>query len=343
MGVVRVAYLGPAGTYSHKVARTRFGDEGEYLPRPTVDDAIRCVIDGEAEFCIVPMENSSGGTVYDTVDVLVDRDFPHERVGIREELSINVKLALVAPEGEAEIETVYSHFAPLKHCGEWLSANYPGATLRPVESTAAAAREASERKHAAAIASREAAKTYGLKILHYPVAEGVTNVTQFIGIGARDAGVTGASKTSIAFELLNKVGSLYEFLGGFAGNSINLTRIISRPIRGEPGKYVFLVDFEGVPEQPAAAAGLKEAEKLSTSLRNLGSYPVRETDESSGLSGRAVSSSRESPPRPSCPVIAGQIASGRANYRGKPQSGKGLQPPPTSPCGDELRQTQDFV
>jgi len=280
MGLTRVAYLGPAGTYTHNVAKKRFGDGGQYLPRPTVGDVFRCVIGGDADFGIVPVENSSGGTVYNTVDMLVDREFPCERVGIREELSINVKLALIAPEGEQEIATVYSHFAPLKHCAEWLSANYPEASLRPVESTAAAARRAAEEKHTAAIASREAAEEYGLKILHYPVAEDMTNITQFLSIGGQNDSVTGTSKTTIAFELLNKVGSLYEFVGVFAKNSINLTRIISRPIRGEPGKYVFLVDFEGASGEPAVAAALKEAEERSTSLRNLGSYPVRETYES---------------------------------------------------------------
>ncbi len=250
------------------------------MPCSTVSGVFRQVMDGEADFGIVPIENSSGGTIYDTVDVLVDRDFPHERVGIREGLSINVKLALLAPEDEQEIATVYSHFAALKHCDEWLSANYPKALLRPVESTAAAARRAAQENHAAAIASREAAEEYGLKILQYPVAEERTNITQFFGIGRQKGSVAGASKTTIAFELRNEVGSLYGFLGAFAANTINLTRIVSQPIRGEPGKYVFLIEFNGTPGEPAVAEALRQAEELSTSLRHLGSYPVRETYES---------------------------------------------------------------
>ena len=136
----RVAYLGPEGTYTHKVARKRFGQKCEYLPHPAIGQVFDSVIAKRAEFGVVPVESSSGGTVYDTVDMLVDHGFPHEKVAIREELSINVTFALLGRKRSGRIERVYSHFAALKHCEKWLRANVGrDVMLCRVSSTAAAA------------------------------------------------------------------------------------------------------------------------------------------------------------------------------------------------------------
>ncbi len=271
----RVSYLGPEGTYSHKIARERFPRGAVFLPHSTIAQVFESVVRGGAEFAIVPIENSSGGTVYDTVDILVDPGFPHERMGIVEELSMEVRLALLGRGEIGRIKKVYSHFAPLKHCESWIRKNLQGAVPCPVNSTTVAALAAASEDGAAAIASREAARKYGLKVLRYPLAEDLRNITQFILLGER--GGRGGAKTTIVFGLRDKPGSLYEFVGVFAGRRINLTRIISRPIPGEPGQYVFLIDFQGTPSKPAVTEALREVGKHSVFVRNLGSYPVRKT------------------------------------------------------------------
>ena len=151
-----VNYLGPEGTFSHILARKRFGKHAVLTPCPTIEAIFDRVLASTDALGIVPIENSSGGTVYDSVDLLIRHA---GRVFIREELAMDVRIALLGRPGRV-ISTVYSHFVQIKHHSDWLKARHPRARVRAVASTALAARKASASKTAAALASPGAADVY---------------------------------------------------------------------------------------------------------------------------------------------------------------------------------------
>ncbi len=266
-----VAYLGPPGTYSHLVARKRFGAQAEMVPRPTVLDVCLYVSRHAGAAGIVPIENSSGGAIHETVDILLTG---RPRIGIARELSLEVRLALLGHAGGA-IRNLYSHFAPLEHCNAWLRKHHPRVTLHKESSTAAAAQRAAADPAGAALGSRQLAGLYGLDILTFPVEVAEPNITSFLSItGRRREQPAAPVKTTLAIYLPNEPGSLYRLLGAFATEQVNLSRLVSRPIRGAHRQYAFLVDLEGSPDRPPVARALDAARRVSTSLRVCGAYPV---------------------------------------------------------------------
>lgn len=269
--MLEVAYLGPEGTYSHQVAAKRYGRTAKLVPCPSIVDVFAYAARKPSRHAVVPIENSSGGTVYETVDVLLSGKYDLQ---IEEELDAHVKLALIGCKGE-EIRVLYSHFAPLIHSDTWLRRHLPGAQRREVPSTAIAAREAARERHSAAIGSRQAAKLYGLDVLSYPVEQDIPNVTQFYALAKRCRRLAGERKTSLAVHLPNTPGSLCSFLEPFRVNRVNLSRIISRPIPGRPSEYAFYVDLDGTPKEPRVRLAMEHAEGTGAQLRMLGHYPVR--------------------------------------------------------------------
>jgi len=272
----QVAYLGPPGTYSHLVARKRFGRGAELVPLPTVPDVCQFVSRHRAAAGIVPIENSSGGTINETVDILLTGT---PRIGIACELSLEVRLALLGHAGEP-IRNLYSHFAPLEHCAGWLRRHLPRVTLHAESSTAAAAQRAAADPDGAALGSRDLARLYGLDILTFPVEVPEPNITSFFSItprrrgAARSASARGPRKTTLAVYLPNAPGALYRLLGTFATERVNLSRLISRPIRGAHRQYAFLVDLEGASDSEPVARAIRAARRVSAALRICGSYPV---------------------------------------------------------------------
>lgn len=271
MATKEVAFLGPVGTYSHLVAEKRFGTKSKLVPLPTVLDVCSFVSNHSSRTGIVPIENSSGGAIYETVDILLTNK---PRVYIVEELALNVKLALLGHKGE-RVKILYSHFAPLEHCAPWIRKHLPRVEKRVVASTAIAAQQAASNIHAAALASRRAARLCYLDVLEYPVAADIPNLTMFLAIRGRKPSRTRGHKTTLAVKLPNEPGSLYTLLGAFREQNINLSRLISRPIRGCPREYAFLVDVEGDAHARSVKAALATARKTSTELRVVGSYPTR--------------------------------------------------------------------
>lgn len=267
----QVAFLGPEGTFSHLVAKKRFGRTARLLPRTSVFDVFDFVRTGPHRLGIVPIENSSGGTIYETVDCLIDEA---NHISILEDLSLNVRLALMGRRGEA-ISTVYSHFVPMRHCDPWLREHFPQARRVPVASTARAAEMAAAEPRAAALGTRDAARKNGLEILQFPVHSSVPNITQFFCIGRRAKALPRSTRTTIVVTLPNKPGSLCDFLECFRRADVNLTRLLSRPIVGQPKAYLFLVDLAGTPATPCVKQALRSAGSLADSLRVLGVYPVR--------------------------------------------------------------------
>ena len=269
MAAREVAYLGPPGTYSHLVAEKRFGRGVEMLPFPTISDVCAFVSRGPSRRGVIPIENSSGGAVHETVDILLTN---RPRIQILEELSLEVRLALIGWPGR-RIELLYSHFAPLEHCESWIKRHLPRVQRRIVPSTAAAAQRASGEPNAAALGSRRLAAIYGLKVLRYPIKADVPNMTSFLLVTGRRTAVRRAAKTTLAVKLPNTPGSLCSFLETFRDESVNLSRLISRPIPGCPRQYAFLVDIDGCPAEKNVARALAAARAVSVEMRLVGSYP----------------------------------------------------------------------
>jgi len=271
MAVCEIVYLGPPGTFAWEVAKKRYGGHGnEFVGEETVAAVCRRVSKKRNSKGIVPIDNSSGGTIYPSVDALLD-----ERLGlhIEEELSIDVKLAFLGKKGRV-IQRIYTHFAPKRHCSKWLSKHYPKAELIETSSTAAAAREAAHDSSAAAISNRAAASVYGLDVLTHPIPTSITtNVTHFFVVSAGCHQQPRACKTSLAVRLKNRPGSLCDFLRPLSDVKINLSRIISRPIEGKPREFAFLIDVDMSAENPVLADAMAKSKKYASLMRILGSYP----------------------------------------------------------------------
>lgn len=263
-------YLGPEGTFSHILARKRFGKRAALASSATIEGVYDGVLAGGEG--LVPVENSSGGAVYDSVDLLIRHT---GKIFVREELALDVRIALLG-RGTGPVTTVFSHFVQLKHHADWLKAKYPKAKLKAVTSTALAAQQAAAEKGGAALASPGAADVYGLKVLERPKSSQAVNVTHFFVLGSTplEKAPEGAVKTSFVAALPNVCGSLHSFLGPFARQKVSLSRIVSRPVPGQPQTYVFFVEIEGGPADPPVARALARAGKLAERLIPLGTYPV---------------------------------------------------------------------
>jgi chorismate mutase/prephenate dehydratase len=274
-----VACLGPEGTFSHLLALRRFGASARVTTLPDLGAVFDFLHESPGSFAIVPVENSSGGTIYDTVDLLIKHA---ERLVVHEDLALDVRTGLLGKKGRP-VRRVYSHFAPLHHHREWLLKNFPGVALEAVSSTAVAAALAAKTADSAALASPGTAALYGLDILKFPVRPEAVNVTRFYTIGLapttlpvehlRPRSPATLLKTALVVRLKNECGSLYRFLGPFARSAVNLRMIVSRPVAGHPETYVFFVEVEGDPNAPALSRALKNAAKSCDSIRVLGPFP----------------------------------------------------------------------
>lgn len=266
-----VAYLGPEGTYAHLVAKQRYpGNSVRLIPLGSVAEVFEYLDQNKEGKGIVPIENSSGGLIIPTIDGIIEHA---SALFIEEELSIDVKLALMSKPGR-QIETIYSHFAPLHHCEKFLKRNYPTSKTVPCPSTSNAAWAASEDEHGAAIGSIDQADIHGFDVLVYPILEDIPNVTQFFLLGHHKRAAEEGRKTSLVVALPDYPGSLVDFLKPFADSKVNLKRIESRPIMGRPNTYNFLVELDGTENDNEVGVALKLAEKVSVRFQNVGSYPV---------------------------------------------------------------------
>jgi prephenate dehydratase len=279
---MRIAYLGPAGTFTEDALGEALPGGGyEPLRTPTIPDAILAVERGEADRALVPIENSLEGSVRPTLDALA---FEVEGVTIVGEHDYRVRVHLIAREGVAleSIEAVLSHPQPLAQCARFLRERLPGIELRSVSSTAAAVRMVSESSRPwAALGARAAAELYGCEPLIEGVEDSDDNVTRFVWIaprGAEQSAGDSAStwKTSLVFSELgaDHPGALVDALSEFSNRGINLTRIESRPLRQGLGRYMFFCDLEGKESDEIVAAAIAQLRTKAESVRTLGSYPV---------------------------------------------------------------------
>jgi prephenate dehydratase len=276
---VRIAYLGPAGTFTEDALRDALPKGGfEPLRTATVPDAILAVERGEAERALVPFENSTEGSVRSTLDALA---FEAEGVEIVGEHDFTVHAHLIArhPIELDRVEAVLSHPQPLAQCAGFLREELPAAERRSVSSTAEAVRLVGESEAPwAAIGARSAADLYGCAVVREGIEDSADNVTRFVWIaraGTKPEG-EGAWKTSLVFSELGEdhPGALVEALQEFSTRGINLSRIESRPLRQGLGRYMFFCDLDGPAGDPEVGAAIEALREKAESVRILGSYPV---------------------------------------------------------------------
>lgn len=266
----RVAHLGPLGTYSHLAAVRHFGASAECLPVRGIDEVFAEVEHGRADAGVVPVENSTEGSVSHTLDRLIDSELL-----IRGEIQLEVHHHLLSlAEDLTEVKQVFSHPQALAQCRDWLGRNLPYVQPMEVASTAVAAERALEDRAAAAIASELAGRIHGLPTLRERIEDLTRNVTRFLVVGHHPAGPSGRDKTSILISIKDEVGALFRIIEPFATFRCNLTRIESRPTRRRPWEYVFFVDFEGHQGDPTSQGVLAAIREHCLFLKVLGSYPA---------------------------------------------------------------------
>jgi prephenate dehydratase len=268
---VTVAFQGEHGAYSEEAARQHFGEVAT-LPCHSFREIFQAVLEGRASHGILPVENSLAGTVPQNYELLFEHD-----LRVQAEVILPIRHMLLASAGTrlAEIKRVKSHPQALAQCEDYLRRR--GWEAIPAYDTAGSARELAERPEpgTAAIASALAGELYGLTILESSVEDESFNSTRFFVAGLNDGPRTdGPHKTSIVFAVRHRPAALYECLGAFAQNQVNLTKLESRPMRSRPWQYWFYLDFEGHADDPACKSALMGLLQTASMVKLLGSYPA---------------------------------------------------------------------
>ena len=267
---LRVAYLGPAGTFSESASRKHFGSAPNCMAMAAIDDVFRAVEAGNADYGVVPVENSTEGAVGGTLDLLLAN--PLKVCG---EVRLRIHQQLMSrAEGIGAARRIYSHAQSLAQCHEWLNRNLPHLPRIPVASNAEAARMASEDPESCAIAGEAAAQLYGLNILAPNIEDDPNNTTRFLVIADHDAGPSGQDRTSLVFSTPNRPGAIHGLLEPLARHGVDLTKLQSRPARSGLWEYVFYADVNGHREDAQVAAALQELNERAAFVKIIGSYPV---------------------------------------------------------------------
>jgi chorismate mutase/prephenate dehydratase len=270
---VRVAYLGPEGTFSHMAVKRQFGMSARATPMGTIPAVFEEVERGNADIGVVPVENTTEGVMNHTLDSFIESDLK-----ISAEIALEVTLCLLARSGTEleQIEHVYSIPIAAAQVRRWLSANLPRATLIESRSTAEGARQAHDDARGAAVASELAAKLHDLQILRRNIQDRTHNMTRFLVLGRQEPEPTGRDRTSLLVTTRDEPGILYRVLGAFAQRGVNMTKIESRPSGRRPWEYVFFVDIDGHQRDAALAEALAAIRPDCELLKVLGSYPKAE-------------------------------------------------------------------
>ncbi|MCD6472988.1 prephenate dehydratase [Candidatus Aerophobetes bacterium] len=265
---LKIAYLGPPATFTHLAAIEKFGKKVDLVPQKNIARVFSEVEKKQADFGVVPIENSMEGIVTYTLDMFLDSNLK-----IYAEIMMEISHCLLGKGRLEKIKKIYSHPQALAQCDKWLEDNLSSANLIEVESTAKAAQIVYEEPCSAAIASDIAASLYNLKILAHHIEDRANNYTRFFVIGRDYAERSGDDKTSIIFSIKDRVGALYDMLSPFRKHQLNLTKIESRPTKKKPWEYVFFVDFIGHKDDEKVKKALTELEEQCLFLKILGSYP----------------------------------------------------------------------
>jgi chorismate mutase/prephenate dehydratase len=266
----RIAYLGPAGTFSESASRKHFGSSPDFLPQISIDEVFRAVESGRADYGVVPAENSTEGAVGTTLDLLRAHSL---KVCGEVQLRIHHHLLSRATQIGAA-RRLYSHAQSLAQCHEWLNRNLALLPRVPVASNAEAARMAAEDAESCAIAGEAAADLYGLDKLASNIEDNPSNSTRFLIIAHHDAGPSGRDKTSIVCSTANQPGAVHALLEPLARHGVDMSRLQSRPAPEGIWAYVFYIDVLGHRDDAPVAAALAELGARAAFIKVLGSYPA---------------------------------------------------------------------
>lgn len=266
-GQLKIAYLGPEGTFTHLAARKKFGKKCQYLPAEGISDVFYRIEKGEADFGVVPVENSTEGVVNHTLDM-----FFTSNLSICAEITLNISHNLLGRKG-AKIKRVYSHPQVFPQCRRWLAHNLADAELIPTTSTATAAKRTKSDRWGACIGGKILSDLYQLDLITSSIEDSSSNYTRFLIIALSDSGISGSDKTSVLLSVKDKVGALHDVLSSFRQNKINLTKIESRPSKKKPWEYYFFVDLEGHRNSSRLKKALNKLKEKCIFVKVLGSYP----------------------------------------------------------------------
>ena len=266
-----VAFLGPVHTFTHQAALSRFGSSSQFLAARTVAEVFALAEKGTADYSVVPIENSTGGGVPDTLDLFVNSDLQ-----VCAEIMLPIHHHLISASDLGLIRHVYSHPQSFAQCRHWLAIHLPGVDLIEASSNSRAVEQASEDAASAAIGPDIAARAHGLKILASNIEDSPINVTRFLVLGKHIGRRSGRDKTAVLFSIRDRVGALRDALDVFERHSINLTKIESRPSRRKVWDYIFFVDFVGHPDDHHVTAALDALREQCVHVKVLGAWPQAE-------------------------------------------------------------------
>ena len=267
--VMKIAFLGPEGTFTQAAAVKHFGHSVETIPMSTIGEVFREVEAGAVSYGVVPIENSTEGVVTHTHD-----EFMNSSLSICGEVALRIHHHLQNTSGRIEdIKKIYSHHQSFAQCRQWLDTHLPGVELKDVGSNAKASQMAKEEVGAAAIAGETAAEIYGLKIVNRNIEDKPDNTTRFLVIGKRVTPASGQDKTSLLVYAHNKPGALHAILEPLARNGLSMTRIESRPSQQGMWNYVFFIDIDGHVDNDNVKKALAELNETASIVKVLGAYP----------------------------------------------------------------------
>jgi chorismate mutase/prephenate dehydratase len=271
-----IAYLGPEATNTHQAALKKFGASVDYRPMQALADVFAAVEKGEADYGVVPVENSTEGSVRDSLDLFVETPLK-----IVAEVQLSIDHALISRSPLSRIRKVYSKDQALAQCRRWLQRHLPHAQLVDVDSTALGVQHAAREKGAAAVAPRLAAERYGVPVQSEHIQDQKNNTSRFGILGREASGTAGGGhdKTSLLVSLHHEPGALLRALQPFDRRKLNLTRIESRPSRLRPWDYIFFLDVTGHYNDPAMQAALKQLRRQCPLVKWLGSYPTAKPEQ----------------------------------------------------------------
>ncbi len=266
---MRIAFLGPEGTFTQAAALKHFGNSVTTLPLGAIPSIFHDVESGEANYGVVPVENSTEGVITHTLDMFINSPLQ-----INGEVELRIHHHLMGPmERLEEVKRIYSHQQSLAQCRDWLEAHLSGVEQIPVSSNAEAARLASGEEGSAAIAGEVASEIYHLNLLARNIEDEPDNTTRFLIIGKHSPSPSGNDKTSLLISTNNRPGALYDLLTPLSDNGVSMSRIESRPSRRGNWDYLFFVDIEGHAGDENVKRALNLLESTATMFRILGSYP----------------------------------------------------------------------
>jgi len=266
---MRIAFLGPEGTFTQAAALKHFGHSVTTVPLGAIDEVFREVEAGSAHYGVVPVENSTEGVIAHTLDMLFSS--PLKICG---EVELRIHHHLMGRGTDLSgVQRVYSHSQSLAQCREWLDSHLKDVERVDVRSNAEAARRAAEEEGAVAVAGEAAAELYGLEVIARNIEDQPDNTTRFLVLGRNGIPASGDDKTSLVLSTRNEPGALYGLLQPLSANGVSMTRIESRPSRRGMWEYVFFLDIEGHTDDAPVKQALAELERQASLFKVLGAYP----------------------------------------------------------------------